>query len=251
MSEHSRKDPTTTSSISLGGHLAGVADRIRRHLFLAAARPARSFYEVGRLVQDVTQKRARYGDGAVARIADALGIHVSVLYKCQKVAVAFSPAEYRKLCAKRTPAGLPVFTWSHLEVLAAERDARRRSTLVDEVEEEHLSVRELREEKRAVAAPQDQPTPRCTPTYIREVQELNRQADALARHEDWALVLQKITDATPETIPLLRTALDLQRRIRVESDTIIGLIQGALERAEHERTPPSAPGNSADSPLRH
>jgi hypothetical protein len=64
-------------------------------------------------------------------------------------------------------------------------------------------------------------------------------------------MLQKIGDAAAETIPLLRTALDLQRRIRAESDTVIGLLQDAIERAELESSRPSAPDDSGGETLRH
>lgn len=99
-------------------------------------------HAVGIVVQEV-RDGAKYGSGAVGKIAHELGVDESTLSRYAKVADAWTKPEIVALAKMKNAHGLPL-TWSHLVEIADVKDGRRRRGLVGKVIEEGLSVRGLR-----------------------------------------------------------------------------------------------------------
>jgi hypothetical protein len=75
-------------------------------------------------------------------LAKRLGVDPSALRRYARVSETITSREFAWLMKQRTPRGAPL-TWSHVEVLARERDADRRQALALAVAAEDLSVRAL------------------------------------------------------------------------------------------------------------
>jgi hypothetical protein len=80
--------------------------------------------------------------GVIRDLAAQVGVDGSGLRRCARVAETIGPDELSEILAWRTSKGLPL-KWSHLEVLALERNRERRRDLATAAVAGNLSVRAL------------------------------------------------------------------------------------------------------------
>jgi hypothetical protein len=120
-----------------------VSTRIVRRLAEAAVEELRARYDFGAVVHTL-----RYGDADSCRaetirdLADWIGADPSALRRWARVNERMRAEEFETYLELRTPRGMPL-TWTHLEVLARERNRGRRGELAVVAARGGLSVREL------------------------------------------------------------------------------------------------------------
>src|SRR6516165_9153116 len=103
----------------------------------------RARYDFGRVLHSLRQHRSKAGGiGALRLLSKRLGVDPSALRRYARVSETISAREFAWLMKQRTPRGAPL-TWSHVELLARERDPERRRALALGVVAEDLSVRAL------------------------------------------------------------------------------------------------------------
>ena len=124
--------------------------QIRDALSRCAAEEITNRLAIGRLVAEVRADHGTYGSGAVRLLAKVLGVRMSSLYETTSVASAFTPEQVEVFGTRKGSTGV-VISYSHLVCLASVRPASRRTSLLERVYAEGLSVRDLR----IVAAPRD------------------------------------------------------------------------------------------------
>lgn len=123
-------------------HAHTIAVTISRRLAIAAEEDIRARYDLGRALRAV-----RDGEPAAVQaleaVADALGVHWTLLRRYVRVATVIPPAQLEAFVALRSQRGMPM-TWSHLEHLAEIRSARMRAVFAARIAAEGWSVRALK-----------------------------------------------------------------------------------------------------------
>src|SRR5260221_12212086 len=93
-----------------------IASTTSRRLAAAADEDMRARYELG-----LTLRAVRNGESGAEpvldAVADALGVHPSLLRRYIRVATVITQAQFEVFVAMRNHRGMPM-TWSHLEHLA-------------------------------------------------------------------------------------------------------------------------------------
>jgi hypothetical protein len=120
-----------------------ITTHIVQRLATAAVDDMQARYDFGRVLQSLRRNRPQLGGtGTLRLLAKRLGVDPSALRRYARVSETISSREFVWLMKQRTPRGAPL-TWSHVEVLARERDPERRQALALAVATEALSVRAL------------------------------------------------------------------------------------------------------------
>jgi len=79
--------------------LREIYDEISRVYSQVTRRELGGKYRIGELVN--RSEKRKYGEGAVGKLAEAMGVSPDVLYDCATVEAAFSPIKFEELCDKR------------------------------------------------------------------------------------------------------------------------------------------------------
>jgi CheY-like chemotaxis protein len=137
---------------ALPGTLAGCVDRLRELLPLRLDPLAR--YAMGAIIAGLKADPDRYGKGAVAAAAAAIGEDAHGLYRHATIAESWAEAEVRELCMRRGRDGCSL-SWSHLALLGSVQPAEAREALAERALDEGLSVRQLT----AIVTDRAQPAP--------------------------------------------------------------------------------------------
>jgi hypothetical protein len=120
-----------------------IATHIVARLADAAIEDMRARYDFGRVLHMLRKSgRGASGAGALRRLAERLGVDPSALRRYAQVSEIISPREFAWMMRLTNKRGEPL-TWSHVELLARERDPERRRELATAIGTESLAVREL------------------------------------------------------------------------------------------------------------
>jgi hypothetical protein len=84
-----------------------------------------------------------YGAGAAKKLGKALGWSKSTVYAHAAVADAWNQEKFNELAAKRDKRDKPL-SWTHIMILATEKDAKRRRTFATQTVANGWSIRELK-----------------------------------------------------------------------------------------------------------
>jgi hypothetical protein len=129
--------------VTLDPRIDAITTHIVQRLATAAVDDMKARYDFGRVLQSLRRSRPQQGGtGTLRLLAKRLGVDPSALRRYARVSETISSPEFAWLMKQRTPRGAPL-TWSHVEVLARERDPERRQALALSVATEDLSVRAL------------------------------------------------------------------------------------------------------------
>jgi len=132
--------------VSLDPRIDAVTTHIVHRLASAAVDDMQARYDFGRVLQSLRRNRPQAGTtgsaGTLRLLSKRLGVDPSALRRYARVSETISAREFAWLMKQRTPRGAPL-TWSHIELLARERDPERRRALALVVAAEDLSVRAL------------------------------------------------------------------------------------------------------------
>lgn len=113
----------------------------------AERRGVRSYWELGRLLNEHITGRAAYGQRAVVRLAEDLGLLPRTLYRARKL-------------HQRLPAGSPALeqlSWSHCRLLATIDDDDELQRLMGRAADEGWSVRRLEQQLQGAEAIDSEP----------------------------------------------------------------------------------------------
>jgi hypothetical protein len=223
--------------------LATVIDKAKVIELDASRTEVDKRYALAKLAYDVRKNPTKYGEKGIARLAKALGRDRSSLYRASNLASYWTHAEVKKHARKAGKNGLGI-TWSHLELVADEKNAKKREQLLLRITEEGLSVREL---KRAVRPPKvkvelaDAPNAQAgiITAITKSVFELNAK---LARHGDWPAEVGD-ADQQPVAVALKELAAQLetlQELIMPALNSALGVQRfhgKRIDNSEHENKP--------------
>lgn len=137
----------TDSAGAMSRELAKVVTKLKslkRQLGLGWKRDALITYEFGAAVEKVMRESAKFGAKAVEKLSADLKLDKATLYRWAKVATTWTKADFAEIAARRSPKTDMPLTWSHLELLSDEVNAKRRGKLVEQALSEALTVVELR-----------------------------------------------------------------------------------------------------------
>jgi hypothetical protein len=99
-------------------------------------------YDLGAKVE-ASMNEKKYGEDAANKLADALNIATSELYRCRTVAQIWTRAELKALLGRKNKAKKAI-TWNHLTTVAGVRDDKKfRQQLLKKIFDESLTVRDL------------------------------------------------------------------------------------------------------------
>lgn len=133
-------------------NLRSALNRLRDELNDADREDVMARYAVASICVEVKDE-TKYGEKGLDFLESELDMGHSTLYRYAKVAEAWTYEEFQKLAARLNAKGRTL-SWSHWELLAAQKDGRRRSALLDRTLKESLSVRDLESLIRETAAVQ-------------------------------------------------------------------------------------------------
>jgi hypothetical protein len=117
-------------------------EAVRELLAAATADEVRGRHGVGVLILEVKTDENRYGKGAVAKLANSIGVDATTLYRYAAVAKVWDAPTVRSLLRRKGPHGQPA-SWCHLMELVRVPSASCRKKLLERVLVEGLSVRAL------------------------------------------------------------------------------------------------------------
>jgi len=195
-----------------------------------------------------------YGAGAARKLGKALGWSKTAVYAYVAVAATWNEKRFRELADKRDTFGRP-FSWSHIMVLAAVKDAQQRHALTKQTIDNGSSVREL---KGAIAgnppkaakatgteeAKPPRPLTAAIANYATGVRTAKDNADVFG-----AAIMKQVenaesADLKPGLLEQLKKArTDLEIHYQTESKRLDTLIQ-LIESGKHA---PSAVDAEADA----
>jgi hypothetical protein len=127
----------------LDARVAAITSHIVERLATAAVQDMQARYDFGKVLHSL--RRGSAGSrtaGALRVLAERLGIDASALRRYARVSETITPREFAWMMRLRTARGTPL-TWSHVELLAREKEGERRQALATVVAAEDLSVRAL------------------------------------------------------------------------------------------------------------
>lgn len=126
---------------SLGSTYVNIILRIAKSNRALKNTGIMQYYSYGQDVHDIIEQQGAKGVGLASEI---LGISRELLYSCSRVARAFTEDEVHRLCTRSSPINAAfTVSWSHLNLLATEGDAKRRKDLVERMFANGWSTDEL------------------------------------------------------------------------------------------------------------
>jgi len=126
----------------LASSFATIVQEALRRIAGAAVDDVRARHELGVALHAVRYCETADGARTLQHLANQLGVDVSALRRCARVAETIDANQLTAILQLRTAKGLPL-TWSHLETLSLERNIRQREALAVAAAAEDLSVRAL------------------------------------------------------------------------------------------------------------
>lgn len=106
----------------------------------------RARHKVGTIVAGVEADKGKYGTKAIAKIAEVLDYSTNRLYEAAVVADTWPESQITKLIDQQNSIRGHNLTWSHLVTLSTLNDDCLRTSLIDRIRSEGLTVRELAKE---------------------------------------------------------------------------------------------------------
>jgi len=226
-----------TSIEDLPERLQEVYAKINECLVEEESNKIRARYEIGRQVHNVVRAPGTYGENAVKKLAEALNISESVLYRFCDVAEQWTPSQFERLAARRDEVrGRPI-SWSALTEIAEVADAGKRRDLLEAVFGEGLSVRQLRQRKGELLGHEveaSSPIQRSIAMGLGEVLELSRVL--LDRQDTWnKSVFAPIEGVGPEDNPAailqrIEQTETAQRELRDFCDVVLERLEVGRQR---------------------
>ena len=216
--------------------LKAQCDQVRKELASIDGDELSHRYRISCIVLGV-KNSARYGSNRVEFMEEQLGLSKQSLYKYALVAERWSPEKFKALAKRKNRKGLPI-PWSHLVEIAAIKDGRTRTGLVDRFFSECLTVEKLRELISESQAPAQERTSKVVSSVV-AAQHLNRTLDAIEREvQTWDKRVLPTLVAHRETLK----KADIER-LRKASDRLdsakamLAKLSGQIEKL----LPPSTP----------
>lgn len=120
--------------------MTAITGHIVQRLAAAAVDDVHARYDLGKVL--LTLRHESSQRSALRVLAQRLGFDPSALRRYARVSSTILPDEFAWLTGLRMRRGMPL-SWSHIELLARERDRTRRTELATAVVEGDLSVRAL------------------------------------------------------------------------------------------------------------
>ncbi len=102
------------------------------------------YHKLGTKVAKVHADEAKYGSGAVDKIATGIALDKGIVYKAMTFAKQFTADELKGLMARETANGKPL-TWSHMAQLVHVPERQKVDELIELIFTNDLSVRDLRD----------------------------------------------------------------------------------------------------------
>lgn len=137
---------------NLSGPLATVAREIWVLQNNDTCTSALNHYERALKFKKVMDKASHYGDGAIQKLAKAVGVHISTVYEDIAVPRRWTQHKFKQLIARKGPAEKPL-SWSHCREIAKLMDDQLSEQLIADVLSDDLSVREVMARMSARPAP--------------------------------------------------------------------------------------------------
>ncbi len=131
------------TSADMSAALKEACGEVQRILNRNDARDAFDRYQVGCVIRNVRNAEHSYGQGAVGKIARAVGRDVDTLYEYADVAETWSQLEITRLLERKTLLGVPL-SFTHLVVLSKVRRDRDLLKALTDRAIAGLSARHLR-----------------------------------------------------------------------------------------------------------
>jgi hypothetical protein len=133
---------TVRSSGDTGAAFEQACERVRGLLSDLARDEMRTRHEIGTILNRMQGATQTYGEAAVERMAERIGVSPQILYQCARVAGNWSAASLSGLITRKNTRG-DRLTWSHLVALTKSRSDDARRTTVGRCLEESWTVRDL------------------------------------------------------------------------------------------------------------
>jgi hypothetical protein len=206
--------------------LENACKEVQELISRSDARDAIDRHAIGCIIRDVRDAEHTYGEGAVAKIAHAVGRDADTLYEYANVAETWSHAEIKRLMARKTALGVPL-SFSHLVVLSRVRNRPDLLTIMTERALEGVSVRHLRSltvrerRRKKVEAP--------VVTFGRSVAVYDRVVSLMRSLEPCLAVLGS-TAPSERLVSLLERALDANASLKALCRDNAGLLERELAR---------------------
>lgn len=220
-SSRSRKKVVAKRVKAMDPALREVYKAIKADLIKGESERVRSRYAIGQQILKVKRSRKKYGQKAVEKLAQALAVNSTTLYRYADVAEQWTPTAFEKLQKQRDAVFGRPLSWSALVEIAELADADDRKRLVEDVLREGLTIRDLRRRKQEILGHQiSRPTaPQWAVTMrLGEVLELSRVV--LKKAEGWdETVFAALRSVGPDDNPgavlgRLEQAETAQRQVR-------------------------------------
>ncbi|SEN18295.1 hypothetical protein SAMN05444354_1335 [Stigmatella aurantiaca] len=214
-------------------------EKLKKKLAGSEKQDAQVRYEIGRVVAKVRGASPRYGSNAVGQLERALGLDENTLRRYELIASTWTPAQFAALL-KRTNLYGRSLSWSHLDVVAAVADARKREGLLDEALREGLSVRELasRVRGRTPALVEDTNESALNRPLFSAVRVMTARAETVVQSVSiWEKsIFERLQqENSPELSESLQNAKDVYTQLRSAVDVILGRIDEGLAAADATR----------------
>lgn len=199
--------------------LRRACKQVQELLRSSDGRDALDRHAIGCVIRNVCAQEHTYGQGAVEKIARAVGRDVDTLYQYAHVAEAWSEAEIAQLMERKSTLGVPL-SFSHLVALAKVRRNRELFDTMTEHAFTGISVRKLR----ALIAEQRRKKDESTPLVT-----LARAVSACERALLTLRALDQCLSSVAALPPTPRLASLLQRAIQANAS----LLECSAESARH------------------
>lgn len=187
-------------------------------------------YEIGSLIQEVSQDQEKYKEEGPERLMDALGVSDNQFYNWKKLAETWADQdEFRKLIDVRSSLNESITT-QHLLILARCEKASDRKALHKRWKDESLSVHDLGQIKQAMEGGSKSPNPngRKGNNPLSIIQSIQKTSQALLNATDSGEIAFNAIDKHPKK-HASQTLLD-----KIE-EALVSVRDVALRAGESER----------------